>query len=309
MRTKTGTASTRFSRGYWARLLRFLALCLAVILLAAAAAYAVLVVRWTEGMIHPPRRPAEETPRDVGIDFYEDVHLTTADGLTLNAWYVPSTNGAAVILGHGLACNRACLLPEAAMLARHGFGVLLLDWRAHGESDGDVATFGVLEKQDVAAAVDYLVARPDVEAGRIGALGFSMGGAILIEAAAEETRIRALAAAITFPSLEEELAYQTRRLPASRPLAELWGRLRGGIDPDLVRPVDRIGRISPRPVLLIYGAQDEVIPAGSAQQMLAAAREPKELWCVEEAGHGGFSQAVPQEYEQRLVEFFSRLLR
>ncbi|MBN1485707.1 MAG: alpha/beta fold hydrolase [Chloroflexia bacterium] len=295
-------------RAYWRRLLRFAGLCLAAVVLAGLLAAGGWVLRWAELMTHPPRLPLERSPADVGIESYQEVALVTGDGLTLRGWYVPSRNRAAVILGHGHASNRASLLPEAGLLARAGFGLLLLDWRAHGQSDGDMVTFGCREKQDLLAALDFVSARPDVDPDRIGLLGFSMGGAVMIEGAAVDPRPRAVLVESTYATLEEELAWQMGGLPGGALLARLWGQMRTGIEPDAVRPVDRIGQISPRPVLLIYGAEDGVVPPGSAQRLYAAAGEPKELWVIEGCGHGGFAQAAPA-YEGRLVDFFKQLLR
>ena len=303
------SGSRAFEPGYRRRLLRFVGRCLALMLLAATITYVVQVVRWTEIRLHPPRMPLERTPADVGIPSYEVVSFVTADGLTLQGWYVPSTNGAAVILGHGHMGNRQQLLPEAGILAQVGFGVLLFDWRAHGQSDGDLVTLGYWEKLDLEAALAFLVARPDVDPDRIGALGHSMGGAILAEVAAYTPQIRVVVVEAAFPTFEEVLDHQAGVLPGGRFLARLWGRIRTGIALDAVRPVDTLCDISPRPLLLIYGTQDRVVPLGSAQRMLQAACEPKELWLIEGAGHGNPFHWVPEAYERRLIDFFSDLVR
>ena len=120
---------------------------------------------------------------------HEDVTLTTSDGLTLKGWYVPSRNGAAVIAFPG----RKGPQPHARMLIRHGYGVLLLDRRGEGESEGDPSTRGWGGARDLHAAVAYLQRRPDVERGRIGGLGLSVGGEMMIEAAASTPGLKAVA--------------------------------------------------------------------------------------------------------------------
>ena len=118
----------------------------------------------------------------------------TADDVRLAAWYVPSTNRAAVVLLHGAGSTRSNVLDHAETLARHGFGVLMIDARGHGESGGRAMDFGWLGDADIAAATAFLAARPDVDDERIGAVGLSMGGEEAIGAAATDRRLRAVVA-------------------------------------------------------------------------------------------------------------------
>ncbi len=296
------------SRRYWLNMARFLGLCLLGGALILAIRLGVLGVKLANEGLHPPRLPVEGSPRDVALDEYQDVSFTTTDGLVLRGWYIPSRNGAALILGHGQAANRTQLLPEAAIFAQHGYGVLLFDWRTHGESDGEVGSLGYREVQDLQAAIDLVAARPDVDSERIGALGFSMGAAVVTEVAARDTRLKAVVIEAAFPTLAEMIRFRTRDLAILGPIATWWGEWQIGAEVDQVRPVHEICRISPRPVLLIYGSQDEMLPPDSAEQMFAAACEPKELWLIEGAGHGGYHQLVPQEYARRLLAFFDQAL-
>ena len=114
--------------------------------------------------------------------------------MSLAGWYVPSANGAAVVLLHGAGSTRSDVLPQAAVLARAGFGVLLVDARGHGGSGGRAMDFGWHGDADIAAATDYLAARPDVDADRIGAVGMSMGGEEAIGATATNRLLRAVVA-------------------------------------------------------------------------------------------------------------------
>ena len=119
---------------------------------------------------------------------YRDVRLTTSDGLHLRAWYVPSRNGAAVIAFPG----RSQPVPHARMLIRHGYGVLMLDRRGEGASDGDYNAFGWAGEPDLRAAIAFLRRQPDVDPARIGGLGLSVGGELLLQTAAHTRALRAV---------------------------------------------------------------------------------------------------------------------
>jgi alpha-beta hydrolase superfamily lysophospholipase len=112
---------------------------------------------------------------------YENVSFTTSDGLELEGWYVPSKNGAAVIAFPG----RKGPQKPTRMLARHGYGVLLFDRRGEGRSEGEPNSWGWGGDTDIKAAIAFLQRRPDVERGRIGGIGLSVGGEMMLEAAAD----------------------------------------------------------------------------------------------------------------------------
>ena len=136
--------------------------------------------------MHPPRFPVGPvSPADLDLD-YMDVTLSTEDNLTLHGWYIPSTNRAAVILVHAFNGNRTGTIFHAALLANHGYGVLLYDTRSQGESEGDLYALGWEDYLDVFAALDYLQQRPEVDAERIGVLGLSAGA----KAALQEASVR-----------------------------------------------------------------------------------------------------------------------
>ena len=151
------------------------------------------------------RDQAKETPSDYGIT-YEEVTVTTADGLKLVGWFIPSQNGATVIAQHGYHGNRGNLLHDAAMLHRHGYGVLLSAFRAHDKSEGEIITFGGKEVQDLEAWYQYLLTRDDVDPARIGILGESMGGLVSIKYAAGNPNIRAVALHSALASMNDSAA-------------------------------------------------------------------------------------------------------
>jgi uncharacterized protein len=237
----------------------------------------------------------------------ESVRLTTSDGLKLRAWYVPSRNGAAVIAFPG----RSQPAPHARMLIRHGYGVLLLDRRGEGESEGDYNAFGWAGETDLRAAIAFLQRRPDVDPGRIGGLGLSVGGELLLQTAAHTRALRAvvsegagqrsLAEHLDNPQVGTVQRWFTGMLAQTAAVAVLSN----STPPDGL--ADLMPRIAPRRVLLIealHGNPDEVLNEVYAR----AAGDSGRLWKVAQGGHTGALAAVPGAYEQRVIDFFDRAL-
>lgn len=237
----------------------------------------------------------------------------SSDGLNLQGWYVAPRNGAVIILVHGLGGNRCEMLDDAALLAAHGYGVVLIDLRNSGESDGTRTTLGLAEVNDVAGAVRFAAAQPGVEARRIGLLGHSMGGATVLRAAARLPEVSAVAAESAYTSLSDNVSSSLSKLtglPAFpfAPLVIFFGQREAGLDISQVRPVDDMPAISPRPVLLVHGALDETIPVSNAYRLYAAVREPRDLYILPNAGHCCLPQAGGKEYVRRVVGFLDRYL-
>jgi uncharacterized protein len=251
---------------------------------------------------HRPRQPVMEV--ELGRP-YEQVDLRTSDGLQLAAWYVRSRNGATVISYP----TRIGKLPQARMLIGHGYGVLLLDARGYEGSDGAPNMFGWGETRDIDAAVAWLQRQPDVRDGRVGGIGFSVGGEMMLEAAAENHDLRAVVSeGAGIRSIREELLYGARSIPTlptqvveTTALAVLSGTAPPPSLHDLAQ------RIAPRFVFLVYaehGAGGEDLN----KNFYRAARDPKQLWRVPGAGHTGGLTAQPRTYERRVVGFFDRAL-
>lgn len=295
-------------RRYW----RNLALVISSALFAGALVVAIFVAALTANlsvkMLHPPPVTPAHTPLDVGITEYENIAFDRADGITLRGWYVPPRNGAAIVLAHGYANNREDLLDEAALLTKHGYGVLLFDFAGHGASDKTLVTIGDHERQDLIAALDFLSVQPGVDPDRIGALGMSMGGATLALVAAQDERVRAVVIEAAFPTLEAVIADKAGLLGPLTRWPARWAIQYKGVNIDAVRPVDALCAISPRPLLLIYGDRDEVVPPGSAKTMFAAACDPVEQWLIPGAEHGDYFDAAPETYGPRLLHFFDAAL-
>ena len=265
-------------------------------------------------LVHNPpeqRDPIVESPAGYGLD-YEQVTLTAQDGCNLSAWYIPSRNRAAIIVQHGYKSDRTSMLSRAGMLARHGYGVMMVDLRAHGDSDGDLISFGLHEVLDVDAAYEYLLNRPDVDPERIGALGTSMGGVVVVLYAAQNPNIKAVVSESTFVSLEDQImaAVSDTFVPSFllTPVIQWFAEREGGFSDKNVSAIEHIGAISPRPVFLMQGGKDTVIPFDSGQRLYDAAGEPRELWFEPDLDHAVFGEARAQEYETRVVAFFDRYL-
>jgi len=232
---------------------------------------------------------------------YETVTVTTSDSLELTGSYVPSKNRAAVVLFPG-----ATRSAEARMLIRHGYGVLLLNPRGQGTSEGDTVRWA--GDRDLIAGAEYLKTRADVDDNRIGGFGFSVGGEILIEAAAQSTDFKAIVSeGAGFPAGEVDLT------GADRAFEPVWATLgtavavfsNQGPPPPIV---ERIAEIAPRSVFLIWadpgmGGEDIRQP-----KYYAAAGQPKQIWKVPGAEHTGGLKAQPAEYERRVVAFYDRAL-
>jgi fermentation-respiration switch protein FrsA (DUF1100 family) len=254
------------------------------------------------GVTHRPRAGA--VPLALGRPAL-DVKIRTADGLRLAATYVPSRNGAAVISFP----TRRGKVAQARMLARHGYGVLLLDMRGYDGSEGDANAFGWGATKDVDAAVAWLQHRRDVHGGRIGGIGFSVGGEQMLEAAAENPALRAVVSeGAGVRSVREALLRGARglfALPHEAVTTAAVAVVAGALPPPSLE--DAVARIAPRPVLLVYAEHGQ----GGEElngAFFRAAHEPKELWRVAGSRHVGGLEAQPREYERRVVGFFDRAL-
>ena len=233
---------------------------------------------------------------DLGVG-EESVAVRTSDGLELEATYVPSKNRAAMIVYGGAGRSK-----EGLMLARHGYGVLLLVPRGQGTSEGDIVRWA--GDTDLLAGAEYLQGRPDVDDARIGAIGFSVGGEQLLEAAARSTAIKAVvsegaggrvgetdASGVLKPLVDVSMLVMTTATTVFQ---------NHGPHP---RPEERIELIAPRPVFLIYavpGIGEEDI---RQPKFYAAAGEPKAIWRVPGSDHTGGFEAQPAEYERRVIAF------
>ena len=254
----------------------------------------------------PPE--AEQLPR-------ESVRFQAADGLGLAGWKIPADSSAPwLILCHGLGTTRSDLLAAAVALHEAGFNLFLFDFRAHGESQGRVTSFGWREQRDVEGALAFLGSQPDVPAKPYGIYGLSMGGAAAIMVAARDERIGAVVVDSIYGDLETSIArhlkllYSLPRVPFNLMACSTY-RLRFGVWPSQMSPKAVVGRLSPRPILFIHGETDPRMPLEHAKSLYEAAREPKELWVIPGGTHLGGLEVAPERYHAKLVQFFRSALK
>jgi fermentation-respiration switch protein FrsA (DUF1100 family) len=259
--------------------------------------------RQTMNYLHPPRQTASGALLlENGVEFQE-VELITEDNIRLSAWYTPPKNGAVILVAHGYGGTRT--EHYHALFASHGYGVVAWDFRAHGKSAGDFSSLGYYEVRDAKAALEFALAQPGVE--HIGAWGGSMGAVTMIRAAAQYPAIEALVADSPFVTLEEEMDLRVP-IPSMRSLIRFFAERKSGLTIDLVRPVEDIARISPRPVFLIQGMGDGMIPLDSAQRLYDAAGEPRQLWTEDEVPHLNMYAFYKTRYTKRVIKFFDEYL-
>ena len=273
---------------------------------------------------------------------YESVQLETVDHVMIRGWFIPASLGIgrapAILLLHGVVDNRNAFNidcratddkdvcpPDSPYaknhyptfieaLHRHVYAVLAIDQRAQGESGGDFCTYGLYETRDVPAALTYLQHRPDVDSGRLGIYGSSMGSITAIHAAAQMPAFRAVAVESPFADLTETLRLVTApltKLPGWMvgPILKLY-QLRTGVDLTQFRNIDDMAALGERPFYAIGDMKDKVTLPGDARRLYEALRSPeRQLWEVPDTGHTESLFYHPDEFYQRLLAFFDQALK
>ncbi|MHB8214698.1 MAG: alpha/beta hydrolase [Candidatus Sulfotelmatobacter sp.] len=290
-----------------------------IVYLALCCAAAVFVA---DGTLRPTRRPlnpeAEITVREIAHQLdsdFTDVSIIAKHGVTLRAWSITPrrSNGDAVMLLHGLADNRIGMTGYARLFLAHGFTVLLPDARAHGSSGGELATYGLLERDDIRQWFEFLSAQNHPKC--IFGFGESMGAAELLQSLSVEPHFCAVVAESSFSSFRE-IACDRMGQPfhlgtwfgrtVFRPVVEfalLYTRWKYGLDMQQVSPEDSLAATRV-PVLLIHGQIDSNIPLRHSRRMQI--RNPKILlWEVPNADHCGAIAAAPYEFKQRVLALFT----
>lgn len=282
-----------------------------------AAAYLSL---WTVGQAvaatYAPRPPlGAVTPASVGLD-YRPVDFPSSDGVSLAGWYVPSRNGAAVALMHGAGSTRSAVLPHAAVLAEHGYGVLLLDARGHGLSSGRGMDFGWYGEADAAGAVTFLARQPDVDPDRIGLAGLSMGAEQAIGAAGVDDRVAAVVAEGATNRVAEDKGYLSAY--GLRGEVQQWvdrltfaatDLLTDAPRPSSLRHSVAVATRRPEPTAFLLIAAGDVETERLAADHIRADRDTVRTWTVPDAGHTQGLKTAPGEWEQRVVGFLDATLR
>lgn len=287
------------------RFLRLAALTLLISLAVYLAANLSLAWVFSYVLTHPGCNPAPK--KLAGVPEPEVIRLTAADGRSLQAWYYPGSNGAAILAAGGMSGALGDSLPPVAFLAQEGYAVLQIDTRACADPPAAV-TLGGKEADDLRAGLRFLLGQPDVE--RVGVFGFSMGAAAAIRATAAQPEIAAVVAEGGYYNLGNDFTEPDVSESAPRKLflysiaLTFWAQSR--VNPWRISPLDELARLSPRPVLLIYGEGEA--GSGRAQLQFSAASEPKDLWIVPGGDHGTNHHVAPEQYRQKITAFFDRHL-
>jgi len=251
-----------------------------------------------------------QTPARFGAT-YTDVQIPVAAGVTLAGWYIhgAAVDAPTIMVAHGSGGNRTASLDHAEPLHAEGFNVLVYDQRALGESTGAMQSLGWLDRHDITPIIDYLIVEQGADPQRIGGVGLSLGGQILLTAAQDEPRLRAVWAdgavgqrAADLPPAQNIAEYFEWSLNHVLDLYACW--LVGEAPPPLM---EVLPRLDDRPVMLIAGAADAF--ETRAMTNLAQNAPPNiELWVFPNAGHVGGLWADPETYKTRLVIFFAEAL-
>ncbi len=221
--------------------------------------------------------------------------LTTADGLHLAAWFVPAPGASTstVLLAHGLQDSKWTLLRLIPWLHDAGYNVMAPDLRGHGGSDKRPTTIGPEEALDVRAALDWLQAQGVGD--RVVGLGQSLGAAALVNAAAQDGRLKALVLDGLFAEWKNVDYARDYRMPPE------W------LVPGVPDPVDLIRRVH-IPVLIIHGTADNLVHVDHALRLYQAANEPKELW-INNSGHAWSAWTYPELYQAKVLRFLEDTLQ
>lgn len=282
---------------------------------AVLAAYLAVCVILYRRLFVPPRPTILDdftfTPWEFGCD-YEDVELVTSDGIAFGAWFLRQRDSPqAVVISGGHKGQRQGVLGIAVALWRKGFNVIVYSYRGMPGSDRAPITMGLKEVNELQAAIAF--ARRRIPSARIGLLGFSMGAAVSMLAAAGEPSVEALVLDSPFSDLRKLLHHHIRRitlLPGApfTLMVGAWLRFRTGCRLSDCAPVDVLSALEPRPLFFIHGGADAVTPVQHSRRLYEGYRGPREIWIEQGAPHTGAYFADRALYVERVVGFFARQL-
>ncbi len=228
----------------------------------------------------------------------------------IKGWFLRSEekNGI-IILMHGVRGNRTAMTERAKFLYKNGYSVLLFDFQAHGESSGEYITFGYLESEDARAVVSFI--KKQYPSQPVAVIGQSLGGASCL-IGDHPIEVDALILESVYPTIEEAVAnrleiYTSKISRFLAPIFTIQLRLRFGINPDKLRPINGIKRVN-CPVLIIGGSADRRTTLLETKRLYYAASKPKELWIIQNAQHEDLYQFAKNRYEKRISDFLKKNL-
>jgi len=254
--------------------------------------------------IRPAKFVSKTTPADLNLK-YENVELTTEDGIKLDAWFIPAktkTNKTVIVL-HGYPFDKGNILPHGSFL-HNGFNLLLFDFRYLGKNEGSYSSVGFHEQKDLRAAVDYLRSRNQT---KVGAFGFSLGGAVALMEA-KQSKINAIVSDSSYSSLEKMLKevygiFGIFKFPFVMS-TKILSKVFLGIDLSEVSPENSIKELD-APIMIIHGSDDDQISVDNAYRLKNANPEA-ELWITQGTNH---NDPRKKDYENRVLKFFKDNLK
>ena len=238
-----------------------------------------------------PTREVEYTPDQLGLA-YEDIYFNTNDGIKLNGWFVPGRTGSTWLCFHGNGGNIGHRVTEIALLHHNlGISLLIFDYRGYGKSAGAPSEQGTY--LDARAALGYLRGRPDVAGKRIVYFAHSLGAAVAVELAATEPP-QGLVLVSPFASVQSMARITFPLLPS------------GWLTKGKYNSLGRIGAVR-RPLLILHGEQDKLVPVAEGEMLFQAANEPKKLQVVPATGHNDMFETGGEPYWGALERFIAEL--
>ena len=265
--------------------------------------------------LHPAakRKPLDVWPDQYKLPF-ENVYFKTEDGVQIKGWVIPNpSSDKTIILMHGWGMNRGDVFKNTYFLHDLGYNLMYFDFRALGESGGTVSSIGYLEVKDLQAAIQFLKDTRPFACEKIGLYGLSMGGMVAICEAAQNPEIKCVVAEASYYSFRRVVsrwAWVHNKVPyfPLMPIVLHYMRRNLAANPERYSPKYNIPKIAPRPVFIIHGRYDNLVPAAQAKMLFKCAGEPKEIWLVPGAKHNKCAEVGGYEYKQRLADFYKKYL-
>ncbi len=302
----------------------FLAILLIGLFIAANYFYGVGVKRGTEVELHREAAVAsaeassedqlifEEASAWFEAQDTERLEINSFDDLILKAQYIEQTSQKKVILAHGFNQSSNDMGKLAKFYYDRGFDILLPDARGHGESQGDYIGYGWHDRLDYIEWIDLLIEEYGAE--DIILHGNSMGAAVVLMTSGETLpdEVRAIVADSSYSTVEEELIHQLKHIYNLPPFpllnaTSLVTKIRAGYTFKEASAIDQV-RKNTRPLLIIHGDADDLVPTEMGYQIYEAAGGDKELWIVPDVGHTKAFDIVTQEFQDLVGAFITQVL-
>ncbi|CAG0944475.1 Quorum-quenching protein AidA [Anaerolineae bacterium] len=250
-----------------------------------------------------------EIPSDLTFRV-EEITFTGGDDLKMAGWFVPPRNDATIILLHGYGGNRTGMLWHAEKLIQAGYGVLMYDERASGESAGKNRSYGWQDAPDIGGAIRYLASRAEVNPQRIGIAGCSIGAQIALQGAAHYPGIQAVWADGPSGILSSDYPpphnWATGIAALSNYVLDWMYTVR--LNTPTPAPMTAIiGKIAPRPIMMVAGGTPHPHFGAEAARVEYLARHAganAKVWIIPEAYHCDGPAQRPDEYATRMIGFF-----